>query len=144
MPISLKVFLRFVIVSVIVAVLYGLFLIGTPAQQRQIKFDQQRVSDLQSISSAINAYWNNNNILPSGLGVLLGKQDYFVSSLKDPKTQEMYEYNILGERQYELCANFETESSQNQDFNVTKPASEERWNYNQGRNCFQRETYPNK
>ena len=64
MPISLKIFLRFVVISIIAAVIYGLFLIGSPAKQRQIKFDQQRISDLQTISSAVNFYQDRKKRLP--------------------------------------------------------------------------------
>jgi len=141
MPTNLKIFIKVIVVSVIAAVVYGLFLLGSPAQQRLIKLDQQRVSDIQSISYAINAYWGYNKKLPATLEVLVKSQDYYISSLKDPTTGEYYEYRILGEKQYELCANFNTDSSNFQNVSLPKPASEEKWEYRKGATCFSREAY---
>ncbi|KKQ77200.1 MAG: hypothetical protein US98_C0010G0004 [Parcubacteria group bacterium GW2011_GWC1_38_6] len=141
MPISLKIFLRFVVISIIAAVIYGLFLIGSPAKQRQIKFDQQRISDLQTISSAVNFYQDRKKRLPEALDLLLF-EDYYIPSLKDPATGIPYEYRIINDKQYELCANFDTASSEYSNESYPKPASEEKWNHGEGRRCFLRETYP--
>ena len=141
MPISLKIFLKIVIVTIIISVGYGLYLVGSPAKQRQVRFDERRISDLQNISYAVNLYWQNSNNLPENLQLLLNSDFYYINSLSDPKTQELYEYRILEERKYELCANFETESSFSRERSVPVPISQEKWDYKIGRNCFQREVF---
>ena len=142
MPLHLKIFLRIVIISIISAVIYGFFLIGSPAKQRLIKFDQQRISDLQNISFTVSSYWDYNKKLPEDLEKLTIQQDYYVYSLKDPRTGEPYEYNILGEKRYELCAIFDDNPYPYWNQSVPRPVSEEKWNYNKGRTCFQREVSP--
>ncbi|KKU11376.1 MAG: hypothetical protein UX15_C0007G0001, partial [Parcubacteria group bacterium GW2011_GWA1_45_7] len=42
------------------------------------KFDQQRISDLQNISSAVNTYYDRNKHLPGSLSLLVAGQDYYV------------------------------------------------------------------
>ena len=48
-----------------------------------------------------------------------------------------YEYRIVSENVYELCAIFETESNASQDLRaVPKPFSEQIWDHGIGRACF--------
>ncbi len=133
---GLKIFAGAVTTSIIVSVLYGFFLVGTPASQRLITFDDRRVSDLQSITYAIDAYWQRNNALPESLEDLRGPS-YYVNSIQDLKTGMPYEYRIISENAYELCAVFETESSAKEDLRaIPKPFSEQIWNHGIGRTCF--------
>lgn len=123
-----------VTVAIFLAVVYGLFLVGTPAQQRLIQFDERRVSDLQQITFAIDSYWERNKRLPETLGDLRDPR-YYVQAITDPKMGEPYEYRILNEDRYELCAAFETDSSQYEG-EFPKPFSEQTWNHGAGRTCF--------
>ena len=122
-----------VIAIVAVAVVYGIFLAGSPAQQRLLQFDQRRVSDLQQISFAIDRYKQLNKEFPEALGDLTGPQ-YGVKSLADPKTQEQYTYQVTGEREYELCAVFETQSNENK--NTLRPFFGSTWDHEIGETCF--------
>jgi len=115
-------------------VLYGLILVGTPAQQRLLQFDERRVSDLQQITFAIDAYWDRNKKLPESLEDLRDPR-YYLQSIADPKTGDPYEYHALSETGYELCAAFEVDSSQIQE-EFPKPFSAELWDHGVGRTCF--------
>ena len=55
-PTPLKVFLALAILVIVSSVTYGIYLVGTPAVQRTLKFDQRRVSDLSEISFAVDIY----------------------------------------------------------------------------------------
>ena len=138
MPHSLRIFLTIVIISVITSIIYGFFLLGSPAQQRLIKLDQQRISDLQNISFAINSYWQNNKKLPENLDLLKKSDLYYLNSLQDPQTKNPYEYRILGEQLYELCANFDAPSVAG-DATMPTPVSQEKWDHAAGITCFERE-----
>lgn len=128
-----------VTVLVAVFIVYGIVLSGTPGQQRAFQFDQRRVSDLQQISYSVDAYWQNNEKLPASFEDLKN-QPYFIQSIVDPKTQVAYEYRILGDKSYELCAVFETDSSQTAArFKTLIPFSEQPWEHAIGRTCFARE-----
>ncbi|MCH7604482.1 hypothetical protein IID24_00570 [Patescibacteria group bacterium] len=132
-----KIFLSAVVLSIVASVVYGFVLVGSPAQQRLMQFDKIRVSDLQDISFAIDAYWERNEQLPEKLEDLQ-KQTFPVRSIQDPKAGELYEYTMLGNTTYELCAVFETDSSEQQE-EFRKPFSAKAWEYGIGRTCFERE-----
>ena len=135
-PTGIRVFAGIVVVVVASAVVYGLTLVGTPAQQRLLTFDDRRISDLQSITNAVDGYWQRNNALPQKLEDLRNPL-YYVSSIQDPKTGEPYEYRTVSGAAYELCAIFETDSTMRQDpRTMPKPFSEQIWDHGIGRTCF--------
>ncbi len=135
-----KFFLGIVVIAVLLAVGYGAFLVGTPQAQRAFQLDQRRVSDLQQISSAIDAYFEKNKSLPQSFDDLK-KQSYYVQSVTDPKAGSPYEYRIVSATTYELCAVFDTESSQARSkVNTQIPFSQQAWDHGRGRTCFERET----
>jgi hypothetical protein len=134
---GVKVFAGVVIAAIACAVVYGLILVGTPAQQRIIQFDERRVSDLNQITHAIDSYWERNGNVPATLEDLRDPR-YFVSSITDPRTNEPYEYRATDEDSYELCAVFETDSAERQE-PFPKPFSEQSWEHGIGRTCFDRD-----
>ena len=139
MRISKRTIFVFIIIAAVLAVAaYSAFLVGTPGYQRSLQFDERRVSDLQNISFAVQQYWDRTGQLPASLAEFSKFPAlYYINSTTDPKTQQSYEYNISGERSYELCAVFEN-VSQNR-VNVPKYYQEEQWKHEAGRQCFQRE-----
>ena len=130
-----KIFIITVISLIALAVGYGLYLTGTPGFQRQVRFDERRISDLQQISRGVSSYHTQTGRLPETLEALKSL-DFFAPSLSDPKTGETYEYRVIGEVTYELCAVFESDSS-------LTPSPRfpgfESWEYTEGRQCFERE-----
>lgn len=133
----MKIFVAIVIISIVLSVGYALYLIGTPQQQRVAQFDRTRISDLEQISSGISMYWTTNEELPKTLQDLNEQPFVFIRSIEDPETQESYEYTIIDENTYELCAVFNTKFD-------SKVFSQQQWDYEIGRNCFQREAKDDK
>ena len=132
-----RILLGGVVVVVAAAVGYGTYLLGSPAERRSQRFDEQRVSDLESISRTINAYWESNRELPGSLEDLR-EPEYFVRSIEDQATGEPYEYRVLGESQFELCAVFATSSAPNQG-KPARPFLGPAWEHGAGRSCFELE-----
>ena len=130
-----KIFLGFVILAVVLAVGYGIYLVGSPGGQRLLRFDDARVSDLQNISQTIDIYWGLNEELPAALEDLQGSRLYFVRSIRDPATQQPYEYRVIDGNQYQLCAVFDTDSSQKEQ-RVPRPRAANVWDHGLGRTCF--------
>ena len=138
-PIGIRIFAGVVMGAIVVAVVYGFTLVGSPAGQRLIQFDERRVSNLQQITFAIDSYWDRNRSVPATLEDLRDSR-YFVNSITDPKTGEPYEYRVTDEDSYVLCAVFETESGAREDLRVlTKPFSEQVWEHGIGYACFERD-----
>jgi len=132
--------LSFVVLGSIVA---GFFIIGTPAVQRERRFDERRVENLQILQSRIINYWMQKELLPQNLDALEDSISGFIVP-KDPKSGLPYEYNIINSLSFELCAIFKTSSD---DFGVVSnkvrfislyDSFQQNWSYRADRTCFQR------
>ena len=134
---GLKVFLALAILVVAAAVGYGIYLVGSPAGQRSLKFDERRVSDLENISYAVDAYWDRTKGLPDTLEGLKGPR-YFVQSIEDPETGAPYEYRVIDGANYELCAVFNAASAQ-EEKGFPRLYSARMAEHAAGRVCFQLE-----
>ena len=136
---SSKIFIWIIIGIIVLAVVYGIFLAGSPATQRALQSDKVRESHLQQISFSIDEYWARNQKLPQALGELQGSRYYFVESITDPITKEPYQYQVLGEKQYELCAVFDL-TSQERSARLRFPLKA--WEHEAGETCFDLEIQP--
>jgi len=56
--------------AVLIVVVSAFFIVGTPNSARLVAFDQQKMSDLQSIQSQIVTYWQGKEKLPATLSDL--------------------------------------------------------------------------
>ena len=88
----------------------GFFVIGSPQKQRLVRFDQQKISDLQSIQYQVTNYWQQKETLPKSLLDLADPLSGF-SVPRDPETGGEYTYSIVGEKTFKLCAEFNLEST---------------------------------
>ena len=115
------------VVVVAVAVVYGLMRVGPPSVERERRLDERRVEDLRKIADAIDLHWTRRGSLPVALGAL---SDTVASdaSVSDPATGQSYEYRVLTESTFELCASFETDRS--------RPSLDVFWSHPMGRHCF--------
>lgn len=144
------------IIGVLIA---GFFIAGSPAQQRKIRFDSQRISDLQSIQNQTIQFWVSKATLPVTLGDLSDTISGFVAPT-DPETKQAYEYHVLGNHSFELCATFNlaggTDAVPGLNMPSTKPVTLDpatgqelvstdlagSWGHGVGRACFSRNIDP--
>ena len=121
----------------------GFSVLGSPRAQRLVKYDQVKVVDLHGISENINHFVEMNNRLPQNLDemktVMKTYYSYNTFSMNDSQTNTPYEYILLNQTSYSLCAIF------NADAPLTPVGSyspygnynEALWNtYKKGRYCF--------
>ena len=136
-PLGLKIFLAVVVVVVAVTVGVGIFVGGLPGSQRSAGIDDNRISDLRNIHSAIGQHWSRNGELPETLEDLQGPNS-FIRDIRDPVTEVPYEYRVLGDDQYELCASFDTDSANSAlgRRQLEGSFAEQFWNHGAGRQCF--------
>jgi len=87
------------------SVIYGFSLMGSPANQRILRFDEQRVSNLQEIQNNAVGYWQQKKVLAKDLNEL-SMIGYPMP--KDPETGKQYEYSATGELSFRICADFKT------------------------------------
>lgn len=111
---------------VTLAVLAGLYVTGSPARQRQLRFDERRVADLRLLSAQIRRYAERFGRVPATLDDLLGATD--MQRLPgDPATGEDYEYRVTSESGARLCAYFALPG--------TGAQGEYAWSHGAGHDC---------
>lgn len=96
----------------VVVVALAVLALESPAVARARRIDERRTGDLQRIAAAIDAHWAREKSLPPDLEALArGPERWRFEKLPtDPLNQSSYGYRVTGERSYELCATFSTES----------------------------------
>lgn len=139
----MKWFIYAMVAIVGAAVVYGFFAVGSPFRERLRRFDERRVQNLQNIQWQVVSYWQKKEKLPAGLGDLRDEISGFTSP-RDPESGSDYEYRILGDLKFELCAEFDTDSGRDVPKSLLPIPGElsENWMHEAGRKCFERTIDP--
>lgn len=134
-------------IIILVFIILGFSVLGSPQTQRLIRYDNQKISDLQNIQWEIISYWQMNGILPASLDAMRLTQQYVVIPT-DPQSKNDYEYRSTGAMTFEICAEFNRENMTNQNlYREVMPVSypikggviqNDNWNHPAGRTCFER------
>jgi len=113
--------------AVAAAVVAGLASIGSPAEQRLLRLDERRVTDLRMLAGAVNRYWAQQRGLPARAEDVIDGQITTRLPL-DPESKGTYDYRVTEAGHYELCATFNRPSrlEESNDF----------WAHEAGRRCF--------
>jgi hypothetical protein len=121
-----------------ISVIGAFFIMESPKDQRARKLDDQRVNDLWTVQSAVENYWWQTEKLPESLDNL---SDDFVLPI-DPENGTVYEYRLIDEDSYELCAEFLFATDSNYSYRgapyPTPRAERDFYNHKSGRDCFER------
>lgn len=125
-------------IIILISVVLGFNIMGSPKTQRLIRLDNQKISELQNIQYQVINYWVTNGTIPETMPNIA----------TDSQTGSPYEYRKIGSMDYELCATFNTESKITQSIStqsISNPytitavkTGNEDWSHNAGRQCFQR------
>ncbi len=141
---------------VLLVVVTGFVFAGSPFKQRLVRFDEQKVGDLQKIQWQIVNYWQQKSKLPTSLNDLHDDIFGFIPP-QDSQLNKPYNYSVKGPLIFELCAEFNLSSKTGQTtkeglISVPRPIVSdptlENWNHLAGNFCFSRtidpELYPSK
>ena len=133
-----------IVAIVILAIAWGFVVIGSPFEQRDKRFDEKRVQDLQALQSYITNYWQSKESLPVSLSNL---EDLLLGIVVpvDPETGGFYEYRVTDDLTFELCATFATENKDGQGAipMIYPPKSQNySWQHDAGHTCFERTIDP--
>lgn len=139
---NIRIFSYSVIALMLLAIITGLVVVGSPATEQARRLDAERINHLQMIQSYIVSFWRNTNRLPASLDELSDPLQG-IQIPRDPKTGEPYEYRILGPRTLELCAMFDGARQGNNIYpEQPKAELEGDWDHDAGRACFTRTINP--
>lgn len=130
---------------IVLGIVLGFVIVGSPAEQRDYRFDEERVQDLSNIQYGIAEYWSSYGELPEMLDDISGLV-YDQDILVDPESQVAYEYTVTGEMTYDICATFSRPSQFDtySDNAVRSPYGyyNADWTHEAGTQCFTREIDP--
>ena len=155
-----RVYPWFGIVLVLAAIVAGFITVGSPQKQRDLRFDAQRVSDLQSIQWQVVSYWQTKQKLPATLDDLKDPISGAIIPM-DPETKVAYGYSTKGGLTFSLCADFARESQDTKgrgefygggmsypmyDTSIAYPgiSGDDNWKHAVGTTCFDRTIDPDK
>ncbi len=128
-------------VCVVIAIVSGFLIVGTPYQARMYLQDQQKISDLQGIQSQIVLFYQQKEELPE---TLLELEDplsgYAVPT--DAQTGEPYRYEKTGNLSFSICAAFNKESRGDIETRPVYGFEQENWQHPAGEHCFDRTIDP--
>ena len=142
-------------ILVAVTVVSGFFIVGTPAQARLYRFDEQKVTDLQTIQFQTVNYWQAKQKLPETLADLNDPISNFIAPI-DAQAGDTYTYKATGKLSFRLCATFNATTQDNVQFRNSPQAPmpigevgksiQDNWQHAAGNVCFDRtidpERYP--
>ncbi len=133
---------------VVASIVSGFLIMGTPGQVRLMRYDSQKVSDLQNIQWQIVNHWQIKEALPANLSELEDPLSGWKNPV-DPQTNEPYAYRRVSPRSFELCAGFNTVSEADRMQPMTSRTypmefADENWDHPAGEKCFQRTIDPDR
>jgi hypothetical protein len=138
------------IIVVLASMVAGFMIMGSPFTVRLIRLDEQKVNDLTNIQWQIIRHWQSKGTLPNNLSELTDSISGTVTPV-DAQTGAAYEYRVIANQQFELCATFNRPNSTKLSNSTTRPIDKmspdgENWQHGAGRTCFARtidpELYP--
>lgn len=124
---------------VLIAIVWGLLIVGSPQSGRLQRFDERKIQDLRVIHDEIlqQVYvgfdWQPSKArgtpkeLPKSLDIVAKNARSQKVVTVDPQSGLPYDYRIVNATTFELCAHFN--GSVENEYNVY-------WNHAAGRQCF--------
>ena len=125
---------------ILIFIIAGFSVLGSPKTQRLLRLDNQKITDLQNLEWQVINYWQTNGMIP----------DLLPNISADQQTGTPYEYKKTGGMEFELCAVFNAENEAAP--NTKTPSAvypggmgmpiNENWNHSIGHQCFSRTIDP--
>ncbi len=130
--------------AVLVSIISGFFIMGSPHAQRLLRYDKERINALQDIQWQITNYYRNKQALPETLEDLKDPlEGTYIDT--DPETDAPYEYQKTGDLTFNICATFSLttpelpKSSHSNNWQKRELLkNKEHWEHKAVRTCFKR------
>lgn len=129
----IKIYFYVSILIVLSAFISAFLIVESPKETRNRKLDQNIISNFNQIENAINSYIDDYNKMPENLQILLAEYSYLSEkAIKHPISNQVYEYKIISDIEFELCADFlsvNMEDTNNRYYS-------EKWKHDVGYQCL--------
>ncbi len=124
----------------LIAIILGFSVIGSPQTQRLVRQDNQKISDLQNLQWQVINYWQMNGMIPESMPNIA----------VDPQTGDPYEYRKMSDMKFQVCGQFNSEYRNTNSPQVAMEGpyfkggmmNNDNWMHGAGRHCFDREIDP--
>lgn len=127
-----KAWARGATVVVVAAIAAGLWAVGSPLTAREERLDARRIEDLTLLEQAIDGFAAQHGAAPAMLDSVVVRPD--TAWLRDPATATRYDYLVMSDSTYRLCATFDRASPPVSPY----PRDPMYWQHPAGRHCFDR------
>ncbi len=126
-------------VAAVAVLVAGVVATGTPIAERHRKLDARRVEDVQTIyeevlNISVGPDWRHPGVtpritqsLPPSLVDVAARAVHTRPRIVDPATHVPYDYTVLGDSRFRVCASFDEPREEPGDIV---------WNHSAGRSCF--------
>lgn len=132
----IKIYFYASLLVIIISFIASLFVVESPTQTRNRKFDVVIINDFYAIDSALNSYYADKGKLPESLQELQAETIYLQDDvLKDSATNQFYKYQVIEDKKYELCATFKS-ANKNTNPNDFESYADPRWLHEAGYQCI--------
>lgn len=137
------------IAAAVIAVVAALVVLGSPARAREHRLDDLRVTDLASLSNALDRYWTKHGALPDTVDSLVSTS-LLERIPTDPSSGVRYPIHLTGGHSYRLCATFAQPMDTTDEYRANDFSDPYRgrraWRHGAGESCFdlnvKKSTYP--
>lgn len=144
----------FMVFLTVAAIVTGFILVGSPTKQRNIRFDNQRINDLQGIQWQVVNYWQTKSKLPVSADDIVDSISGYKVPL-DPVTGAKYVYSVKNDKTFTLCADFALATQDTSgrgvyngqysvDYSYPSLSQNDNWTHGTGKTCFDRTIDPDK
>lgn len=111
-----KIYFYITLIIIISAFVASLFVVESPTETRNRKLDQKIMNDFSMIESEVDRYYEEQGILPDSLEAVQDEYNLLKDDiLQNQATGEKYEYSVIDDKNFELCATFNTSNMDSDD-----------------------------
>lgn len=126
------------------SIIWGFIVLGSPRTQQLLKYDEQKVNDLQVMRSEIMNFYSTKGFLPKDLQELSSSNYYNALGYNDKQTNKSYAYEKDTDLTYKICAEFNRETTPDKNkYNYTYVTSVSEWSHPAGYYCFDQKVQVN-
>ncbi|MDD4409902.1 MAG: DUF5671 domain-containing protein [Candidatus Pacebacteria bacterium] len=122
---------------VLIIFISSFFIVESPMEARNRKMDQKIISNLDAINRGVDQYYNDKKVLPENLDMIKAEGYSYIdtSQFIDETTSGYYEYRVIDDKKFELCATF---NSSNMNADNNNNYYDMNWRHDKGHQCITR------
>lgn len=133
----LRIYFFATLAAIIIILISGFIFVESPNQTRLKKLDQEILEDFNSIKYAIENFYQTSKRLPEDFNALIKADLIKADNIKNRAAKNNFEYYILGDNKYKICADFQTSNKGDKE-NCYDEWLDKEWSHDSGYQCFEK------